>query len=295
MPYTADISRNNPGCFLFLVDQSGSMMQALGGQAGQLKMNMAADTLNRTLQSICQRCSQGEDIRDYFDIGIIGYNTNQVGVPSINSLFPGTGPDQPFLPISQVVDLPRMEERQIREPDGAGGSIEVTRRFPIWLEPEASNGTPMCGALNAALNAVTEWVSSHPTSYPPIIINVSDGMANDGNPLSLAQSLMEIATDDGNVLVFNVHLSEVDTLPVQFPDSYHGLRDDFATLLFEMSSVLPESCRNLAATLGIEVTKNSRGFVFNANMDALVQFLDIGTRGATGTVTASVDLEGGLH
>ena len=25
MPYSADISRSNPGCFLFLVDRSGSM------------------------------------------------------------------------------------------------------------------------------------------------------------------------------------------------------------------------------------------------------------------------------
>ena len=34
MSYTAEISRINPGCFLFLVDQSGSMSGALGGQPG---------------------------------------------------------------------------------------------------------------------------------------------------------------------------------------------------------------------------------------------------------------------
>ena len=34
MPYSADISRTNPGCFVFLVDQSGSMSEALGGQPG---------------------------------------------------------------------------------------------------------------------------------------------------------------------------------------------------------------------------------------------------------------------
>ncbi len=31
MPYTAEISRNNPSCFLFLVDQSSSMLEAFGG------------------------------------------------------------------------------------------------------------------------------------------------------------------------------------------------------------------------------------------------------------------------
>ena len=49
MSYTADISRNNPGCFLFLIDQSGSMMGALGGQPDQRKMDAAADAVNRIL------------------------------------------------------------------------------------------------------------------------------------------------------------------------------------------------------------------------------------------------------
>ncbi len=47
MPYTADISRNSPGCFLFLIDQSRSMSGALGGQPGQRKMDGAADAVNK--------------------------------------------------------------------------------------------------------------------------------------------------------------------------------------------------------------------------------------------------------
>ena len=46
MPYTADISRNDPGCFLFLLDASGSMSGAFGGKPGQLKMDGAADAIN---------------------------------------------------------------------------------------------------------------------------------------------------------------------------------------------------------------------------------------------------------
>ncbi len=46
MPYTADISRANPACFLFLIDQSGSMEQALSGQPGFRKMDQAAIALN---------------------------------------------------------------------------------------------------------------------------------------------------------------------------------------------------------------------------------------------------------
>ena len=93
MPYTADISRNNPGCFLFLLDQSGSMSGALGGQPGLLKMDGAADAINRVLDAVSQRCSQGMDIRDYFDIGIITYTTDRSGNPTVGTALPGTSPE----------------------------------------------------------------------------------------------------------------------------------------------------------------------------------------------------------
>ena len=32
MPYTAEISRNNPTCFVFLLDHSGSMADNFGGE-----------------------------------------------------------------------------------------------------------------------------------------------------------------------------------------------------------------------------------------------------------------------
>lgn len=34
MPYQAEISRANPGCFLFVIDQSGSMADLVGDGSG---------------------------------------------------------------------------------------------------------------------------------------------------------------------------------------------------------------------------------------------------------------------
>ena len=283
MPYTADISRANPACFLFLIDQSGSMTGALAGQPGQRKMDQAADAINRILDTVAQRCSQGMDIRDYFHIGIIGYNTDGTGRPTITSALQGTSPEQPFLSISQVVDVADVEERQVRESDGAGGLIEVTRRIPVWLHPHAEYGTPMCRALEVAGRAIGGWIGQYPDSFPPIVINVSDGAAGDGNPEQQAQELMNLQTNDGNILLFNVHLSEVAAMPVQYPDDGGALPqdDEYASQMFRMSSVLPESSRNQAQILDLAVSENSRGYVFNADMTALVQFLDIGTRAAS--------------
>ncbi len=283
MPYTADISRLNPACFLFLIDQSGSMDQLLSGQPGQRKMDQAADAINRILDTVAQRCSQGLEVRDYFDIGILGYNTDGTGEPIVTSALSGTSPDQPFLSISQVVDVAEVEERQVKESDGAGGLVELTRRIPIWLHPHAQYGTPMCRAFEVALRAVEQWVTEHPESFPPIVINVSDGMASDGNPESNARKIMDLETSDGSALLFNVHLSEVPALPVQYPDQAELLpqNDEYASTMFRMSSVLPESSRSQAQSLDLQVSENSRGYVFNADLTALVQFLDIGTRAAS--------------
>ena len=313
MPYTADISRNNPGCFLFLIDQSASMSGALGGQPGLRKMDGAADAVNKILDAISQRCSQGMDIRDYFDIGILGYGRGQkvaydpeqlYGYLDDNevwrqlshdqldkdslfesivvSVLPGTSLEQPFLPISHVAEVAEMEERQVKEPDGAGGIVEVTRKVPVWLRPTASYGTPMCEALSSALKAIQDWTSQHPDSYPPMVINISDGDATDGNPEPVAHEIMASGTNDGNVLLYNAHLSEMSAMPVQYLAQDSDLpQDEYAARMFRMSSVFPDQVREMAAGMDLPVTEGSRGYVYNADMVALVQFLDIGTRAAS--------------
>ena len=282
MPYAADISRNNPGCFLFLIDQSGSMTAALGGQPELRKMDGAADAVNRILDAISQRCSQGMDIRDYFHVGVIAYSSDDAGRPNLQTALPGTTPEQPFLTISQVVDAAQVEERQVKEPDGAGGVIDVTRKVPVWLRPTASYGTPMCEALAAASKALQDWTAQHADSYPPMLINVTDGDATDGNPEPLAQEIMGLQTNDGNVLIYNAHLSEMSAMPVQYPaDESDVPPDEYAGRMFRMSSVFPAPVVELAASMGLPVTEGSRGYVYNADMVTLVQFLDIGTRAAS--------------
>ena len=282
MAYTADISRNNPGCFLFLIDQSGSMEGALGGQPELRKMDGAADAVNRILDAISQRCSQGMDVRDYFHIGILTYTTDDKGEPDVQSALPGTSLETPFLAISQVVDAATVEDRQVKESDGAGGLVEVSRKFPVWLRPEAKWGTPMCNALSIASGALSDWIVEHPDSYPPMVISVTDGAATDGNPVPLAEEIMGMETGDGNVLIYNAHLSEMAAMPVQYPADENDVPpDEYAAQMFRMSSEFPEQVVDLASGMGLPVTAGSRGYVYNADMIALVQFLDIGTRAAS--------------
>ena len=47
-------------------------------------------------------------------------------------------------------------------------------------------------------------------SFPPVIFNITDGEATDATPemvLRAAENLKAVATEDGNVLLVNIHLS----------------------------------------------------------------------------------------
>ena len=51
MAYGAEISRGNPTCFIFLLDQSGSMADPFGGEPVR-KADFVADAVNRTLHDL---------------------------------------------------------------------------------------------------------------------------------------------------------------------------------------------------------------------------------------------------
>ncbi len=273
MAYEAEISRSNPSCFLFLIDQSGSMSDPWGGAAGTKKADKLADIINRLLQNLVLRCAKQEGVRDYYSVGVLGYGQ------TLKPAFGGPLAGRELIPISEVADNPaHIEQRVKKVDDGAGGLIEQTVRFPIWFDPVANQGTPMCAALTKARELLEPWVAQHPMSFPPVVITITDGESTDGDPTNAAMALRALATRDGNVLLFNVHLSSLATPAVVFPDTLPAVQDKYAKTLFEMSSPLTEFMINVARQEGLEAAANAKGFVFNGDPVTVIQFLDIGTR-----------------
>lgn len=274
MAYSAELSRVNPSMFLFLIDQSGSMADSFGGgEQAQRKADGVATAINRLLQSLVIKCAKSEGVRDYYHVGVIGYGAQ------IGHAFTGPLAGRELVPISEIANMPaRIEERIKKLDDGAGGLVEQAVKFPVWFDPIANGGTPMCEAFKRAENTLNGWLSQHPSCFPPILINISDGEPTDGDPSQLASSIQALFSSDGNVLLFNLHLSSQRGPQVVFPDNDGSLPDDHARLLFNMSSFLPQYLRDAALQEGMPVSESSRGFVFNADMVSVIQFLDIGTR-----------------
>ncbi len=277
MPYCAEISRSNPTCFLFLIDQSNSMAGPFGGQPSKKKADGVADAINRLLQNLVLKCAKSDGIRDYFHVGVIGYST------TVQSVLGGALAGRRLVPISEIANNPlRVEQRKRTIDDGAGGLIEQSFKFPIWFEPVASGKTAMCQALTLAAQVLEEFISRLPECYPPIVINVTDGRATDGDPRPAAEGLRQLSTTDGQVLLFNAHISSQPAPPVVFPWHEKDLSEPYARLLFRMSSPLPPRLQEAAQADGFAVAAAAHGFVYNADLVSVIRFLDIGTRVAQG-------------
>jgi hypothetical protein len=274
--YSAEISRSHRAGLLLLIDQSTSMSSPWCGTA-TTKAQQLALAVNRILGNAVLLCSKGDDrVYDYFEIGVLGYGAE------VEPILHGSTVERPMVPISELALEPRRVDEVARKiSDGAGGLVEIMTPIPIWVDPVADGWTPMVEAMNRADEIVARWCDEHPTGFPPIVINITDGESTDGDPRHAAAALRARRTGDGAALLFNVHLTSGSRDAVTFPATATGLPDRYAGTLFEMSSRLPPPMAAAATGLGYGVSEQARGFVYNADATALVEFLDIGTRAVT--------------
>jgi len=69
-------------------------------------------------------------------------------------------------------------------------------------------------------------------------------------------------------------------MKIEYPRDESRLPDDFAKMLFRVSSPLPDVFRKAAFDIGISVPEGGRDFVFNGDPVSVAQFFEIGTRPA---------------
>ncbi len=284
-PYQVRISRERPGCFVFLIDQSGSMRSSWGNDRSKSKADLVALYVNNALNEVINICQKSEpEPRPYFEVCVIGYGMNN---EQSEILWTGNLAGQTFITPAELK----------RNPTGNGGEIEVTRKtfkgetkvkipVPFWFSPQAGSLTPMGDAFDRSKNILSDWVRLHPDSFPPIVINITDGEqtdCNDNELLKKAHSLKQIKTLYGNTLLFNAHISGTNDAAILFPESEDDLpQDERCRQLYEMSSMLPEIFkRRIAATIKKTDLSEDTGYVamtYQGSVGDLTRFLDIGTK-----------------
>jgi hypothetical protein len=280
MSYTQSLSSENPGYILILIDQSGSMSSKFGGTSGGSKAEECAKAVNRVLREIGLTCTAGQVIKNRCDISVLSYGAsgNQA-----TSAFAGNLASKAVVTMQELVNnCLRVDTVKMKVSDGAGGLVDVDEQFPIWIDPIARGGTPMAAAFEMAYKLVDSWTKSHQASFPPIVINITDGAPDSQSDAQVAASkLSQLGTSDGTTLILNAHISEGKAARVELPSSPSELPpgDGNAKFLFDISSELPPVMFERAGAVGYHnLAPGSRGFVYNADAETMIRLLDVGTR-----------------
>ena len=273
MPYTRQVDRDHPRLIVVLLDESYSMSESLAGDPTRTKAQAVTDILNGLLYELVLRCVKNphEGPRSYFAVAVVAYRSNGSGGGIVESAFsaPLNAADVAWIP--DIAANPRRVETR-PAPSGSG---QV--HSPVWIESKASGGTPICSALDRAGRLVSGWLQHYGSSFPPIVLNLTDGESTDGDPTPWSQRLRQLESDDGPTLLFNLHLSSDSAAPVLFPARPVATDDEFSSLLFDMSSSLPPFMVEAARAQGVPVEQGARGFGFNADLRSIMTFLNVGT------------------
>lgn len=276
--YSARITRDTPTAFIFLIDQSGSMEEKMRfGNTVTTKAEVVAKVTNLLLLELICRCKKEDGIMDYFDIAAIGYSDDKA-----NMLL---GTYDSFITTSKLA-MTECRKKKFNEEliDSNGALRSVTKEVKYWIEPEASGSTPMKGALEQAFFLASKWCKkpANAFSYPPTIINITDGEATDGDHeelCRLAKEIKSLGTSDGSVLFVNINISSnAGEQTIIFPGCKSELPQcRYTDMLYDMSSEMPDPYNDLILKLKPGAKPPFKGMSFNTSATHLITMMNIGS------------------
>lgn len=268
-----------------MIDQSGSMIEKVLYDGRMLSKAEAVATIaNALICELINRCRREEGINDYYDIAVVGYS----GDGAVNLLDSG-GFMKPSALASRFLYRRRTSSERLM-PGGRTAMIATEQEW--WIEPKATGRTPMYEAFGLVTSMLEAWCreAGHRGSYPPTVFNITDGDASDGDVaqmLSAADRLRSLSTDDGNVLLLNIHLCGSDFVnessSVIFPSDVGELPEKRRSrLMYDMSSTMPAHYDELIVGLrGDGARPPFRGMGYNCSMNNLVSMMNIGSLSVT--------------
>ncbi len=280
--YEKSITRKHKTAFIILIDQSVSMNGFIEYQNQMMtKATAVADVTNQIITELIERARRHDAIRDYYDVAICGYSDGEA-VSLIN-----TPNNHPFVSISELDKIAIGIKSRIVEriaPSGVRAPYPI--RNKVWVEPTAFGDTPMYEAFIFAYEHIRRWCldPNNRDSFPPIIINITDGISSDcdyNDLQKLATKIKELSTNDGNVFLINIHIassSESNSMIFPTPDELKRLNCVETQKLGELSSTMPETFNALIAELkGCDIQQGIIGMSYNASIEEVLTIMNIGT------------------
>lgn len=279
--YDQPVTHKERTAILFIVDCSVSMLQpATIGNLTLPKIEIVKFICNAMIDELMLRSLRGTKVRNYYDIAVLGYSMG-----GVESLLPGDSDS--FISVDRLVEMAPMPQTiYVEQHDGNGNTINAPITIHEWINPRAAGSTPMHEALAYAYTLVERWCHNldNRYSFPPIVFHITDGDFNDADEVSLldiASRIKQTHTEDGNTLLFNIHLSSdrEDGYSESFPHAKKFTTDRRnRAILYEMSSVMPKTLEPFITCLdSVKHRGPYRCVTFNTAPCGLLSILNIGT------------------
>ncbi len=212
-PYTKQATQSNPALIIYLLDVSGSMTMQLRNQT---RLDLVTESLYAALKQMVFRSTKGSRISPRYRISIMTYSDQ------VEDVTKGIQPIDVWMSSGNLPVL-----KTYRFTDAAKAFAEAER------------------LLQAELPAMQD-------SPAPLVCHMTDGAYTGDDPLPIARRIMELSVKDGPVLIENIFISD-DVLEdeVTNPKRWPGVlddtvfRDEYGAKLREMSSIIPDSYRQM--------------------------------------------------
>ena len=285
--YQQEITRRRRTAFVIAVDQSLSMCERTEWQysRGQTltKAEAVARAVNELLCELENRARREEGVCDYFDVAVVGYGDGRV------ERLLDDGRD--FVPVSELRLCDHVRRKYVvGRTTRSGEHIFAEEFLDEWIEADAVGSTPMYEALWEIRNMVRRWCSDprNADSFPPVVINITDGGASDCNEkelLHVCDEIRHLGTSDGCVLLMNIHITTGDTHAAKiFPTTAEIEGEDrCARLLAQCSSVMPPVFdRLIGLSRKDDVAPPYLAMGYNTAPKDIFSLLNIGSRSVTG-------------
>jgi hypothetical protein len=264
------MSAKNPGCIIFMIDQSASTREWFHKSKNSISFEVAR-AVNMILEELFESNRSGDQIIPRVMIGCYCYS----GITDVNWAIPDVNPNPDGL-----IHISNLEDCMNEIHD------DEFEKCISWFVHENSQGaTPMRVAFEKTAQIAEMFTENYPNSYPPVIINITDGIPTDCAVEELPEvvlPIMNIKTSDGASLIFNIHISPDSAPSIFFPKRSDILPDVNSGHLLNASSTIPSTFAAKLAELqeqigkkGFPIHENSKCLVYNADPSTLIEAIRI--------------------
>lgn len=212
MPYEVLATSRTPSLAIYLLDVSASMTQPLGDKR---RIDVVTEALTSALRQMVFRSTKGGRLSPRYKVAMLAYSDH------VYDVLDG------IKTIAEVAHLGIPELSPLRTTDSAKAFAQAEKMLEAEL-PNMQN------------------------SPAPVVCHMTDGEYTAADPEPIARRIMEMSVPDGPVLLENIFISDkVLPHPVTDPTKWPGilpnteLLSDYAQKLRSMSSVIPESYRQM--------------------------------------------------